>query len=56
MFDVYTGEGVPEGAKSLALEVTLQPVDHTLTELEIEALSSRIIAAAEEAVGAKLRA
>ena len=56
VFDVYTGEGVPEGAKSLALEVTLQPVDHTLTELEIEALSSRIIAAAEKAVGAKLRA
>jgi phenylalanyl-tRNA synthetase beta chain len=56
VFDVYTGEGVPEGAKSLALEVTIQPVDHTLTELEIEALSSRIIAAAEKAVGAKLRA
>ena len=56
VFDVYTGEGVPAGAKSLALEVTIQPTDHTLTELEIEALSSRVIAAAEKAVGAKLRA
>ena len=56
VFDVYAGAGVPEGAKSLALEVTIQPTDHTLTELEIEALSSRIIAAAEKAVGAKLRA
>ena len=56
VFDVYTGEGVPAGAKSLALEVTIQPTDHTLTEPEIEALSTRIVAAAEKAVGAKLRA
>jgi phenylalanyl-tRNA synthetase beta chain len=55
VFDVYAGAGVPEGSKSLALEVTLQPTDHTLTEPEIEALSSRIVAAAEKAVGAKLR-
>jgi phenylalanyl-tRNA synthetase beta chain len=56
VFDVYTGEGVPAGKTSLALEVTIQPTDHTLTEPEIEALSSRIVAAAEKAVGAKLRA
>ncbi len=56
VFDVYAGAGVPEGSKSLALEVTIQPVDHTLTEPEIEGLSSRIVAAAEKAVGAKLRA
>jgi phenylalanyl-tRNA synthetase beta chain len=56
VFDLYAGAGVPEGAKSLALEVTIQPTDHTLTEPEIEALSTRIVAAAEKAVGAKLRA
>ncbi len=56
VFDVYVGAGVPAGSKSLALEVTIQPVDHTLTETEIEALSSRIVAAAQKAVGAKLRA
>ncbi|HEX4198921.1 MAG TPA: phenylalanine--tRNA ligase subunit beta [Caulobacteraceae bacterium] len=55
VFDVYTGDGVPDGRKSLALEVTLQPTDHTLTEAEIEALSTKIVTAAEKAVGAKLR-
>ena len=55
VFDVYTGAGVPEGSKSLAVEVSIQPIDHTLTEAEIDALSARIIAAAEKAVGARLR-
>ena len=55
VFDVYTGAGVPEGSKSLAVEVAIQPVDHTLTDAEIEALSAKIIAAADKAVGAKLR-
>jgi phenylalanyl-tRNA synthetase beta chain len=56
VFDVYTGPGVEAGSKSLAIEVQVQPRDHTLTEAEIEALSSRIVAAAEKAVGARLRA
>jgi phenylalanyl-tRNA synthetase beta chain len=55
VFDVYTGAGVPDGFKSLAVEVSIHPVDHTLTEAEIDALSARIIAAAEKAVGARLR-
>jgi phenylalanyl-tRNA synthetase beta chain len=55
VFDIYEGPGVPEGAKSVALEVTLQPRDKTLTEAEIEALSARIVAAVEKAAGAKLR-
>ena len=55
VFDVYTGAGVSEGSKSLAVEVSIQPTDHTLTEAEIDSLSGRIIAAAEKAVGAKLR-
>ena len=55
IFDVYEGKGVPEGQKSVAVEVTVQPVEKTLTEAEIEALSARIVAAAEKAVGAKLR-
>jgi phenylalanyl-tRNA synthetase beta chain len=55
VFDVYEGPGVPEGCKSLAVEVTLQPREKTLTDAEIEALSGRIVAAAEKAVGAKLR-
>jgi len=55
VFDVYVGPGVAEGFKSLAVEITLQPRDHTLTEAEIEALSAKVIAAAAKAVGAKLR-
>ncbi len=55
VFDVYAGAGVPEGHRSLAVEVTLQPRDHTLTDAEIEALSAKVVAAAAKAVGAKLR-
>jgi phenylalanyl-tRNA synthetase beta chain len=47
--------GVRDGKKSIAVEVTLQPREKTLTDAEIEALSARIVAAAEKAVGAKLR-
>jgi phenylalanyl-tRNA synthetase beta chain len=54
VFDVYRGAGVPEGMKSVALEVTLQPVEATLTEAEIEALSARVVAAAQK-LGAVLR-
>ena len=55
VFDVYQGQGVPEGMKSVAVEVVIQPRDKTLTEAEIEGLSARIVAAAAKAVGAKLR-
>jgi phenylalanyl-tRNA synthetase beta chain len=55
VFDVYEGPGVPEGKKSVALEVRIQPREKTLTDAEIEALSARLIAAAEKTVGAKLR-
>jgi phenylalanyl-tRNA synthetase beta chain len=55
LFDVYTGPGVAEGFKSLALEVTLQPREATLTDAEIEAVSARIVAAAQKACGAILR-
>ncbi|HCY55304.1 MAG TPA: phenylalanine--tRNA ligase subunit beta [Oceanicaulis sp.] len=54
LFDRYAGKGVPEGHVSLAVEVTLQPSDKTLTDAEIEAVSSRIVAAAEKQ-GARLR-
>ena len=54
VFDVYRGQGVPEGMKSVALEVVIQPREATLTEAEIEALSAKIVAAVEK-LGAKLR-
>jgi phenylalanyl-tRNA synthetase beta chain len=54
VFDVYQGPGVPEGAKSLALEVTIQPRERTLTDADIEQLSTRVVAAAGK-LGARLR-
>ncbi|WP_419320686.1 phenylalanine--tRNA ligase subunit beta [Caulobacter sp. ErkDOM-E] len=54
VFDVYDGAGVPDGFKSVALEVVVQPREATLTDADIEALSGRIVAAAEKA-GGKLR-
>ena len=54
VFDVYRGAGVPEGMKSVALEVVVQPVEATLAEAEIEALSAKVVAAAGK-LGATLR-
>jgi phenylalanyl-tRNA synthetase beta chain len=54
LFDVFTGAGVPEGQKSLALEVILQPGEKSFTDEELKAISERIVAAAGKA-GARLR-
>jgi phenylalanyl-tRNA synthetase beta chain len=54
LFDVFTGAGVPEGLKSLAVEVVLQPGEKSFTEEELKAISARIVAAAAKA-GARLR-
>ncbi len=55
VFDVFTGQGVPDGKKSLAIEVTLQPRDKTLTDAEIEAVAAKIVAAVTKATGGDLR-
>jgi len=54
IFDVYEGKGVPEGQKSIAVAVRIQPKDATLTDAEIEALAQKIVAAALK-LGATLR-
>ena len=54
LFDVFTGPGVPEGQKSIAVEVVLQPGEKSFTEDELKAVSARIVAAAAKA-GARLR-
>jgi phenylalanyl-tRNA synthetase beta chain len=43
IFDVYVGEKVGQGKKSIAMKVVLEPFDKTLTEKEIEELSNKII-------------
>ncbi len=55
LFDVFTGAGVAEGKKSLAIEVTLSPRDKTLTDEEIDAASGKVIAAVTKATGGELR-
>jgi phenylalanyl-tRNA synthetase beta chain len=55
LFDLYQGQGVPEGKKSLAIEVTLQPREKTLTDSEIEAVAKKIVAQVEKATGGVLR-
>jgi phenylalanyl-tRNA synthetase beta chain len=52
VFDLYKLEG---GKTSLAIEVTLQPKDKTLTEAEIEAVSTKIVQAVSKATGGTLR-
>ena len=55
LFDRYQGKGVPEGQVSLAIAVTLQPADKSLTDAEIEAVCAKIIAEVVKKTGATLR-
>ncbi|WP_374419838.1 phenylalanine--tRNA ligase subunit beta [Novosphingobium arvoryzae] len=54
LFDDFRGAGVPEGQKSLAVEVTLQPGDKSYTEADLKAIAERVTAAAAK-LGAVLR-
>jgi phenylalanyl-tRNA synthetase beta chain len=51
IFDVFSGEGVAEGKISIAIEVTLQPGDRSFTDEELQAISDKIVKAAEKAGG-----
>ncbi len=55
VFDVYEGKGVPDGKKSLAIAVKLQPKERTLTDAEIEAVAQKIVTAVTKATGGTLR-
>ncbi|CAM3113589.1 MULTISPECIES: phenylalanine--tRNA ligase subunit beta [Sphingomonas] len=54
VFDVFAGQGVPEGHKSVAVEVLLQPSQKSFTDEELKAIADRIVAAAAKQ-GAQLR-
>jgi phenylalanyl-tRNA synthetase beta chain len=51
IFDIFEGEHVPEGKKSVAIEVTLQPGGRSFTDEELKAISDTVVAAAEKAGG-----
>ena len=55
VFDVFAGGNLGEGRKSLAINVTLQPTDKTLTDEEIDAVSGKVVAAVNKATGGTLR-
>ncbi|OBV09807.1 phenylalanine--tRNA ligase subunit beta [Erythrobacter dokdonensis] len=54
VFDVFAGQGVPEGRKSIAIEVTLQPGEKSFTESDLKAIADSVVAAAAK-LGAELR-
>ncbi len=56
VFDVYEGAGIEPGKKSIAIAVTLQPRDKTMTDAEIEALVAKIVAEVGKRTGGILRA
>ena len=60
VFDVFTGPKAEAqmgaGKKSMAIAVRLQPVERTLTDADIEAVSARVVASVSKATGGTLRA
>jgi phenylalanyl-tRNA synthetase beta chain len=55
IFDVYQGENIDSGKKSIAFSVTLEPKDKTLGENDIDQMSKKIISTVQESTGATLR-
>lgn len=55
LFDLYRGKGIEEGMKSLAFRIVLQDMHKTLTDEEVEAAVSHLLAVLEQRHGAKLR-
>jgi phenylalanyl-tRNA synthetase beta chain len=55
VFDLYEGANMAAGKKSLAITVTLQPTEKTLTDEEIEAVAAKIVQAVAKATGGELR-
>lgn len=54
VFDLFAGQGVPEGQKSLAIEVVLQPGEKSYTDEDLKAIAGKIVVAAAK-MGAELR-
>jgi len=54
LFDDFRGAGVPEGQKSLAVEITLQPLEKSYAEADLKAIADKVTAAAAK-LGAQLR-
>ena len=55
IFDIYQGDNIASGKKSIAFNVTLEPKDKTLSEKDIDQISKKIISTVQDATGANLR-
>lgn len=55
LFDLFEGDAIGTDKKSLAIDVTLQPVGKTMTDEEIDAVAAKIVLAVEKATGGTLR-
>ena len=55
VFDVYEGDNIPENQKSIAINVTIQSLDKTLNESDLEKINKLIIQTVENKTGAKIR-
>ncbi len=55
VFDLFEGASLGDGRKSIAISVTLQPTERTLTDADIEAVSAKIVANVEKRTGGTLR-
>src|SRR5436190_424642 len=56
VFDVYEGKGIDPDKKSVAIAVTIQPREKTLTDQEIDAVAAKIVAEVTKKTGGTLRA
>jgi phenylalanyl-tRNA synthetase beta chain len=56
VFDVYEGKGIDETRKSIAIAVTIQPREKTMTDEEIDAVGAKIVAEVTKKTGGTLRA
>jgi phenylalanyl-tRNA synthetase beta chain len=55
VFDIYEGKGTDPGKKSVAIAVTIQPREKTLTDQEIDAIAAKIVAEVTKKTGGTLR-
>ena len=55
IFDIYQGDNIEVGKKSIAFTVTLEPKNKTLSENDIEQISKKIVSLVQESTGATIR-
>ena len=55
VFDVYEGDNIPDGQKSIAISVTIQSLEKTLNDNDLEKINKSIIDTVENKTGAKIR-